>query len=112
MMPTRATRPCPAARVGGARATGHSRGDSHGVAGIKHLMRPEPARANSARLWAFAGTGPRVQRKAVIGAANDPAESEAERVADQVMRMPKVNRVGMAPAAIQRKCATCEQEEK
>lgn len=32
--------------------------------------------------------GPRLQSKPKLGAANDPAEGEAERVADQVMRVP------------------------
>src|SRR5262245_31393901 len=76
-----------------------------------------------ARLWTFAGTPPRVQRKPVIGAVDDPAEREADRVADAVMRMPER---GVAPGAsgaqptaptsatsrprVQRLCAACGEE--
>ena len=45
-----------------------------------------------------------LQHKLEIGQPNDPYEKEADRVADQVMRMPEPE--------IQRKCGSCEQEEK
>ena len=66
-----------------------------------------------------------VQPKLKIGAVNDPAEIEADRVADQVMRMAapiaaaapeappsKPNAAGpkMGPAIVQRKCAACDDE--
>jgi hypothetical protein len=45
-----------------------------------------------------------VQCRLAVGAVNDPAETEAEQMADHVMRMP-------ANAFIQRKCVDCEKEE-
>lgn len=53
------------------------------------------------------GTGA-MQRKLVVGAVNDPLEHEADRVADQVMR---VRALATAPQ-IGRKCAACEEAEK
>ena len=55
-----------------------------------------------------------VQRKLVVGAPNDPLEHEADRVADQVMRMrePAAHPALAAPPQISRKCAACEEEEK
>jgi hypothetical protein len=54
-----------------------------------------------------------IQPKLVVGAVNDPLEHEADRVADQVMRMPDPA-VSVAPAEVQvsRKCAACEEEER
>lgn len=49
--------------------------------------------------------GTRVQAKLVVGPVNDPYEQEADRVADQVMRMPD------SEVAIQRACTDCEEEE-
>ena len=45
-----------------------------------------PARVQAKPLWDQLAT--RVQRKLTVGAPNDPLEHEADRVADQVMRMP------------------------
>jgi len=44
-----------------------------------------------------------VQTKLKVGSANDPAEREADRVADKVMRMP-------GPNPIRRMCEDCEEE--
>ena len=54
-----------------------------------------------------------IQRKLVVGQANDPLEHEADRVADQVMRMPAAPEIepAAAPPQISRKCAACEAEE-
>jgi len=53
-----------------------------------------------------------LQTKLKIGSPNDEYEQEADRVADQVMRMPAPAFKGnAAPPAIQRKCAKCEEEE-
>ena len=54
-----------------------------------------------------------IQAKLKVGAVDDPLEHEADRVADQVMRMP-AREVAATPAAPQlsRKCAECEHEEK
>jgi hypothetical protein len=46
-----------------------------------------------------------LQRKLAIGAVNDPLESEADAMADKVMRIPEQQ-------FVQRKCAHCEEEEK
>ncbi len=59
-----------------------------------------------------------VQPKLKIGAVNDPAEVEADRVADQVMRMPAPASEGAQistkanPSDINRKCTDCGDEEK
>ena len=52
----------------------------------------------------------RVQPKLRVGAVNDPAEAEADRVADRVMRMPEPVNGGVDGGKVQRKCATCEEE--
>jgi len=54
-----------------------------------------------------------IQPKLVVGQANDSLEHEADRVADQVMRMPVVE-FSPAPASpqITRKCEKCEEEDK
>jgi hypothetical protein len=53
-----------------------------------------------------------LQAKLAVGPVNDPLEREADRVADQVMRMPDPLPVSCrAPPQISRKCAACEQEE-
>ena len=54
-----------------------------------------------------------VQPKLAIGAVDDPLEHEADRVADQVMRMPDpALAVSAAPPQVSRKCAACEEEDK
>lgn len=54
----------------------------------------------------------RIQRKPTVAAHDDASEHEADRVADQIMRMRDPAPIGssMAPT-IQRKCAACEQED-
>jgi hypothetical protein len=53
-----------------------------------------------------------LQPKLVVGAVDDPLEHEADRVADQVIRMPG-SPPGISAAAVQvsRKCAACEEKE-
>ena len=54
-----------------------------------------------------------VQPKLVVGEVNDPLEHEADRVADQVMRMPDSElSIAPVPAQLSRKCAACEGEER
>jgi len=54
-----------------------------------------------------------IQPKLMVGAVDDPLEHEADRVADQVMRMPATEvAVGAGPAQVSRKCAACEEEDK
>jgi hypothetical protein len=54
---------------------------------------------------------PSIQRKPTISSPGDVFEREADDVADRVMRMVDATAVGSAPAAIQRKCAECKEEE-
>ncbi len=60
--------------------------------------------------------GTRVQTKLVVGPVNDPYEQEADRVADQVMRMPDSEVATTSEKepepVIQRACTDCEEEEK
>jgi len=54
-----------------------------------------------------------LQPKLTIGQPGDTYEQEADRVADQVMRMPGPSlSIGTAPTQISRKCAACEEEDK
>jgi hypothetical protein len=52
-----------------------------------------------------------VQPKLAIGAVDDPLEHEADRAADQVMRMadPELS-IAAAPQQLSRKCAACEED--
>jgi Domain of unknown function (DUF4157) len=54
-----------------------------------------------------AAPGP-VQPKLKVGSTTDPLEAEADRAADQVMRMPD----SAAAGTLQRKCSACEEEDK
>jgi outer membrane protein OmpA-like peptidoglycan-associated protein len=49
-----------------------------------------------------------IQAKLAISQPGDPDEEEADRVADQVMRMAKPTPISSSPGTIQRKCAACE----
>lgn len=56
-----------------------------------------------------------LQPKLAIGAVDDPLEREADRIADQVMRMPAPTGRALAvqtapPFGVQRLCAACEEE--
>src|SRR5215469_3403043 len=53
-----------------------------------------------------------IQPKLAIGRVDDPLELEADRIADQVMRMvePSVPRAARVPQ-VSRKCAACEDDE-
>ena len=53
-----------------------------------------------------------IQAKLAVGSLSDPLEDEADRVADQVMRMPSPEIAPTAgPPQISRKCAACEEEQ-
>ena len=68
---------------------------------------------NQAALRRLSSTTPHLQCKLQIGAVNDPLEAEADRVADQVMRMPDPSVfVAFAAPQISRKCSKCEEEDK
>jgi Domain of unknown function (DUF4157) len=74
-----------------------------------------PDRANQSRVRSSLNAPPRViQRKLVVGQLNDPLESEADRVAEHVMRTPDPAAISPPSArmVLQRKCAACEEEAK
>lgn len=79
--------------------------------------RPAPARRPAAHAPSRAAPGNqallrRLQAKLAVGPVDDPLEHEADRVADQVMRMADPARVSSSPALqLQRKCAECEEEQ-
>jgi len=53
-----------------------------------------------------------IQAKLVVGQVNDPLEYEADRVADQAMRVSEPElAIAPAPAQLSQKCAACEEEE-
>jgi hypothetical protein len=65
------------------------------------------------RAGATSNTPAPIQAKLNIGAVNDPLEHEADRVADQVMRMSATAvSAAAAPPQVSRKCADCEEEDK
>jgi Domain of unknown function (DUF4157) len=54
-----------------------------------------------------------IQAKLAVGSPDDPLEHEADRVADQVMRMPApASGLSSAPPQVSRKCAACEEADK
>jgi outer membrane protein OmpA-like peptidoglycan-associated protein len=53
---------------------------------------------------------PRIQTKLAIGSVDHPLEHEADRVADQVMRMSRPS-IGSGAASVARKCAQCAEED-
>jgi Domain of unknown function (DUF4157) len=72
-------------------------------------------RAQASPLWHKLAT--HVQPKLTVSASDDPLELEADRVADQVMRMPdpsrndKLSLSSVRSSTAQRKCTACEEEE-
>lgn len=83
--------------------------------------RPLPARARAAggTAWSLSRVAVHPPARAVrpgltVGAANDPAEAEADRVADRVMASPAPAPRGASPdsaAVIRRKCDSCRDED-
>jgi Domain of unknown function (DUF4157) len=90
---------------------------------LTHALRPAPLAKPAAP---FSGAPPRrapelrsillnagAQPKLRLGAANDPAEAEADRTADRIMRMDEPHPVSDARRNIlRRKCAECDEEDK
>ncbi|HXU46557.1 MAG TPA: hypothetical protein VN783_13600, partial [Thermoanaerobaculia bacterium] len=76
---------------------------------------PAPDGGGPGPLWHRLATsaGP-LQAKLAVNTPGDAHEQEADRVADQVLRMPDPAAPGFTPAppAIQRLCSHCEEEEK
>jgi hypothetical protein len=69
------------------------------------------ASQTSAPLTAFPTPGI-MQRKLTVGEVNDPLEREADRVADEMMRMPNTgDRTNAARAPSSGQCVACEREE-
>src|SRR5579863_634852 len=68
---------------------------------------------NQAMLRRLSRTSPHLQCKLTVGAVNDPLEAEADRVAEQVMRMPDPDPISGddTTGPVRRKCAVCEEEE-
>ncbi|MDD4882089.1 MAG: hypothetical protein PHX10_10985, partial [Gallionellaceae bacterium] len=69
----------------------------------RRLVVIKPSRAEGDRTALQAALGYPVQTKLKVGAPDDAHEREADAVADRVMAMPE--------ATVQRKCASCEQED-
>src|SRR5919109_4880018 len=46
-----------------------------------------------------------IHYKLKVGAVDDPMEGEADRIAEQVMRLPEPSRTGSAQGVLRRKCA-------
>jgi len=62
-------------------------------------------------VWQSLALGPRaIQAKLTVSQPDDPYEREADRVADQVMRM-AVPSFNNASGIVQRQCSSCEEEE-
>jgi hypothetical protein len=56
-------------------------------------------------------TAPRLQTPLVVGEADHPLEHEADRVADEVLRLPAhARRISSSPPTVRRICAECEDE--
>jgi len=51
-----------------------------------------------------------LQAKLEIGAADDPLEHEADRIADRVLHMAEPATIASAPLQVSRKCAACDHE--
>lgn len=85
---------------------------SRTVVGI-HLMDNE----NKAKLLRKGTLNGVLQKKLIIGSSNDPAEKEADEMAERVMRMPDnavalMNYSKPIASVVHRKCANCEEEQK
>ena len=79
------------------------------------LLRLQRKAGNRAVLGMLSRVAPAIQTKLTVNRDGDPYEREADRVADQVMRMPEPAPSMAAgashPPALQRKCADCMEEE-
>jgi len=93
----------------------HASREQHRTSGssARQALLVEGYAGNQATLRRLSRTPPHLQCKLEIGAVNDPLEAEADRVADQVMRMPDPSvSIATAPPQVSRKCAGCEEEDK
>ena len=98
-------------------AINKSRDEREQVADAREEMRSDPISPPVAPALQFdftriPVTAPPIQRKPTTSSPGDAFEREADDVADKVMRMAEPAPNNSVPAAIQRKCAECEDEEK
>jgi hypothetical protein len=78
----------------------------------QQLARLQRAYGNQAVLRMLERSRPAIQPKLVVNEPGDAYEQEADRVAEQVMRMPAPElSIAAAPPQLSRKCAACEEEE-
>ena len=78
----------------------------------QRLARLQSVYGNQAVLRMLARSQPAIQPKLVVNEPGDAYEQEADRVAEQVMRMPAPElSIAAAPPQLSRKCAACEEEE-
>jgi hypothetical protein len=79
----------------------------------QRLARLQRAYGNQAVLRMLERSGPAIQPKLVVNEPGDAYEQEADRVADQVMRMPAPElSIAAGPPQLSRKCDGCEEEDK
>jgi hypothetical protein len=77
----------------------------------QQLARLQRAYGNQAVLRMLERSRPAIQPKLVVNEPGDAYEQEADRVAEQVMRMPAPElSIAAAPPQVSRKCAACEEE--
>ena len=76
-----------------------------GAAPHHQVMRLHSRYGNQAVLRILSHSTPAIQAKLAVNQPGDQYEQEADRVADQIMRM-------AAPVTVQRKCSACAEEEK
>jgi hypothetical protein len=99
-----------------------ARADPQRAAALSPSRSGSPTRGGIARLQATVGNqgmyrllrAGAVQTKLTVGSVDDPYEREADRIAEDVMRMPDPRTdvpVQRVPPVIQRLCAECEAEE-
>jgi hypothetical protein len=89
---------------------------------MQTLATPEKSKSSSSASFPKTRQQPffppvHIQPKLTVGAASDPYEQQADAMAERVMRMPAPAKENsfFSPAntaAVQRKCASCEEEEK
>lgn len=83
---------------------------------FSHIPAFPPARENQHEILTSLGafsSGNILQTKLVVADSNDVLERQADRVADQVMRMPDpALSITPGPTEVNRKCASCEDEDK
>lgn len=75
--------------------------------GVRETEQRQPTSVAAGPSFSFGKLA--LQPKLTVGRSDDPFEQEADRVAERVMRMPGSSEVGVV---LQRKCSSCEEEDK